>query len=199
MKQLNMTLDIYGGQEMAIPFVELAKHLAGREATYQLFRRDTGRDLSELLRSEDEELVSIYLDWVALRHWGLEANTMTEDDIDEVYELINSINLPAAIFIKSNREQIKAMIGESKVMKKSGKVAGVIMVKDGYIDTVATSVKGMGSHLILSLPDGRYLTNVSPKNENSLRMFKRFHMKHIRDEMVENQERGLYEINIEHG
>lgn len=204
MQQINMTLDIFGGEKMSAPFLALAQNLAGREETYELFHKDTGKDLGDLLPEKNtkgkkvESLVSTYLDWVAMRYWGIQAHPMQVDDVEDAYYLIHGLMIPDSKFIKSSKEHIESLVDESLVIKQSGKLVGVILMKGNYIDTVATTMKGMGTHLVASLPNGKYMTNVSATNKNSLKMFIRFNMKHIKDEVIEGQERGLYEIEVKH-
>lgn len=204
MQQINMTLDIFGGEKMSAPFLALAQNLAGREETYELFHKDTGKDLGDLLPEKNtkgkkvESLVSTYLDWVAMRYWGVQAHPMQASEVDEVYYLIHGMLIPDSKFIKSSKEHIESLVDESMVVKQDGKIVGVILMKGNYIDTVATTMKGMGTHLVASLPDGKYMTNVSPTNKKSLKMFIRFNMKHIKNEVLEGEKRGLYEIEVKH-
>lgn len=201
MKELNMGFKIFGGAQASAPFLSLAQHLLGQEKAYEKFHEDTGRQLEELLEdnvAKQIEIVPMFYDWVALRYWGIETEPMTLDDVDEVYCLIKKVELPRKIFIKSDIKHINSMIGDSLVVKKDGAIVGALLVKNGYVDTIVSSHKGVGAHLLLGLPDGKYYTHVSQHNSDSLRLFKKFHMKHIKDEMVEGQERGFYEIAIEH-
>lgn len=198
MSVLNMTIEPLGGQLMSEAFLGLAHSLAGKEETYELFHKDTGDDLKVLLMCESKELVAKYFDWVAMRYWGVQCHPMKQEHVKGVYALIKSVEQPPEVFIKSSEAEIERFIGESLIVYKADEIVGVLMVKDGYIDTIVSSVKGMGMHLLSSLPEGGYCVNVAEGNKTSLKLFKKFGFKHVRDEVICEQKRGLYEGQIKH-
>lgn len=117
--------------------------------------------------------------------------------VQEVHSLIHSVDLPKDIFIKSSETEIKGFVGESLIAFQADSILGVLMMKDGYIDTIVSSVKGIGVHLVSSLPNGKYTVNISKNNKESLKLFGKFGFKYVREEILCGQKRGMYEGEIE--
>lgn len=121
---------------------------------------------------------------------------MNTHHVQEVHALIHSVDLPKDIFIKSSESEIKGFVGESLIAFHSDSIVGVLMMKSGYIDTIVSSVKGVGVHLVNSLPASKYKVNISKNNKESLNLFGKFGFKHVREEILCGQKRGLYEGKI---
>lgn len=198
MSVFNMTIEPIGGELAGEGFLSLAYWLAEKEETYELFHKDTGEDLKVLLKCERQGLAEKYFDWVAIRYWGVQCHTMKEEHVSEVYDLIQSVEEGQGVFIKRSEAEIERFVGESLIVYQQDKIVGVLMVKDGYIDTIVSCVRGMGINLLGSLPNGMYSVNIAKENKVCLKLFNKFGFKHVRDEVICEKKTGLYEGQIKY-
>jgi hypothetical protein len=121
-------------------------------------------------------------------------------DVQSICKLIDSYDLPPEIFIKNSQELVQAIIEDGcsyciYLQNKRGlKLVGALLVtKENYIDTIVSIEHNAGSMLLKILPAGLYTAHTSELNEKSKALFTSFGFKAIRKEILEGQDRVLYE------
>lgn len=130
--------------------------------------------------------------------------TLTNEDVLEATRLINSTGLPMSRFIPSTKFEVLNFVKEGKsiVCKEDNKIIGVMLIKEEknerqttcfrHIDTIVSTVKGVGTEMINSLPKGFYTTFISPFNKTSLSLFGKFKFIKMVDTIIDEQIRGMY-------
>lgn len=116
----------------------------------------------------------------------------TESDLDLVQNFIEAVELPREVFIKNTREETARFINSSYLALYEDKLVGILLIQDGYIDTIVSTKKGVGS-MLLSILDGEELrTNISPINIASQDLFKKFGFTDKGGIMLEGEKRRRY-------
>lgn len=126
----------------------------------------------------------------------MEIRKSKKEDVDKIFEIINNVDKSKKVFIKSTRNEIEEKIEKSFVCVYRDKIVGVCLIvedKDLYIDTIVSTKKGAGSKLLSSLKEGVYRTNISKINNESICLFRKFGFVKIGKEIVEKEEREIYE------
>jgi hypothetical protein len=125
------------------------------------------------------EVIPVYFDWVATKYWGVECEVFEMGQVYEVCHLIHSVDLPDSVFFKNGVDEVGSFVnGQSLVCLRGGKIIGVVLVMDGYIDTLVSSVKGIGSNLLQGLKCGSYRIKVHESNVSGKRLLEKFCFKH---------------------
>jgi len=155
-------------------FMDMALSVADDEVTQNLFKEDTGKDLKSLMICNSKELVCQYLDWVAMRYWGVECEILKESDKSSFMAVACDLGWVTSSFdIVAN--------GESFCIKSEGGIVALCLVKSGYIIFIGTLIKGLGSHLMNFLPEGKYeaniLTSTDEDERRARRLFEKFGFK----------------------
>ncbi len=113
-------------------------------------------------------------------------------DLEPVYHFIQAVPFKKEVFIKSSKKEIEQKINTSFVCEENGKIIGVLLVKNDYIDTIVSTRKGVGTKL-LSVLKGRYFVHISCKNQSSKKLFANFGFKKIKEDICQGQKRDYYE------
>lgn len=195
---LNMSVEIVGGQDAEGQFVELCRDMAGDQSTYDMYKRDTGIDLAEAFLSHEpahRATTSEYFDWVAIRYWGIECPLMRDEDLEDVKKFIDEFGKESVSCRTDHLKGIKQHVGKSMIARKSGKIAAVLMVMDKHIELALSTAKGMASQLITSLPAGIYSLHLHDNNKRGLKLFEKFSLRKI-GRMSNDVGMGFYTVEI---
>lgn len=119
---------------------------------------------------------------------------MEAKDVDAVFILIQSVDLPEEVFVKDSLSHIQSRIGKSLVAYEGKKLVGALLLNGNLVDTIVSSVAGTALSLFGCLAgSGYHFAYVSPLNKVSIAMFEKIGFTKAEKTKAYGYDRFVYE------